>query len=303
MGVNNDDQFRLSLGETGVVTLEVVSPTPMVIPAVAIATNVTQLQFGGSLPLTPLTAQLAYATPTGNPDDACSISTDPTLAGKIVLLDRGGGACDNPFKAGQAQQAGAVAVIMVTPGDPGFPMRLTEASPNVQIPVLVIGENFGGAALKDLALSNPNVTVRIRGDNAPRLMEWNGPKGFGAVDVVAGFAVPEPGIYPFRLISGQSTGPASLEWFSILPDGTRVLINDTSNANALRAFRARSTAARPMFAIPTLVGGQVRISWTGSGTLQEAPTVTGTWSTAASQTNPQNVTPTGTMKFYRISQP
>jgi hypothetical protein len=27
MGVNNDDHFRLSLGETGVVTLQVVSPS------------------------------------------------------------------------------------------------------------------------------------------------------------------------------------------------------------------------------------------------------------------------------------
>jgi hypothetical protein len=134
-------------------------------------------------------------------------------------------------------------------------------------------------------------------------MEWNAPKGFGAVDVIAGFAVAEAGIYPFRLLSGQGSGAASLEWFSILPDGTKVLINDASNPDALRAFRARSSTPRPVFATPTLVGGQVRISWTGSGTLQEAPSATGVWSTAASQANPQNVTPSGAMKFYRISQP
>jgi hypothetical protein len=304
MGVNNDDQFRLSLGETGVVTLEVVSPNPVVIPAVAIATNVTQLQFGGSLPLTPLTGQLVYATPSGNPDAACSIGTDPTLAGKIVLLDRAEASiCDNAAKAEQAQLAGAIAVIMITPGDPGFPMRLDDANPNIQIPVLVIAENYGGTDLKGELASNPEVTVRIRGDNAPRLMEWNAPKGFGAVDVTIGFAVPEPGIYPFRLISGQSTGAGSLEWFSIFPDGTKVLINDTSNANALRTFRARSSTARPVFAAPTLLGGQVQISWTGAGTLQEALSVTGQWTTAASQANPQNVTPGGIMKFYRITQP
>jgi hypothetical protein len=303
MGVNNDDQFRLSLGETGVVTLEIVSPR-IVIPAVAIATNIAKLQFGGSLPLTPLTGQVVYATPSGNPDDACLLGTDTTLAGKIVLLDRAeGGVCDNAAKAEQAQIAGAIAVIMITPGDMGYPMRLTDANPNIRIPVLVIAENFGGADLKTELAFNPNVTARIRGDSSPRLMEWNAFKEFGAVDIITGFAVSEPGIYPFRLLSGQGTGAASLEWFSILPDGTKVLINDTSNPNALRAFRALTASSQPVFAAPTLVGGQVRISWSGSGTLQEAPSLTGPWTTAASQTNPQNVTPTGTMKFYRIRQP
>jgi hypothetical protein len=303
MGVNNDDQFRLSVGETGAVTLQIVSPS-VVIPAVAIATNIAKLQFGGSLPLTPLTGQVVYATPSGNPDDACVIGTDTTLAGKIVLVDRGGGGlCDNAAKAEQAQIAGAIAVILITPGDTGYPMRLTDANPNVRIPVLVIAENFGGADLKTELAFNPNLQVRIQGDPAPRIMEWNAFKEFGAVDVIAGFAVPEPGIYPMRLLSGQGTGAASLEWFSILPDGTKVLINDTSNPNALRAFRARTSTTAPVFAVPTLVGGQVRISWTGSGTLQEAPAITGPWTTAASQTNPQNVTPTGTMKFYRIRNP
>ena len=303
MGVNNDDQFRLSLGETGVVTLEIVSPS-VVIPAVAIATNIAKLQFGGSLPLTPLTGQIVYATPSGIPDDACFIGTNSALAGKIALLDRGeGGLCDNAAKAEQAQMAGAIAVIMITPGDTGYPMRLTDANPNVRIPVLVIAEAFGGADLKTELAFDPNLSVRIRGDSATRLMEWNAFKEFGAVDITTGFAVSEPGIYPMRLLSGQGTGAASLEWFSILPDGTKVLINDTSNPNALRTFRARTSVGAPVFASPALVGGQMRISWSGSGTLQEAPSLTGPWTTAPSQANPQNVTPSGTMKFYRIRQP
>jgi hypothetical protein len=250
-----------------------------------------------------LTGQLVYATPSGNADDACAIAGDPSLAGKIVLLDRGGIICDNAAKAEQAQMAGAIAVIMITPGDVGFPMRLTDANPNIRIPVLVIADNFGGTDLKMELSLNPNLMVRIRGDSAPRITEWDAFKEFGAVDVTAGFAVAEAGIYPFRLVSGQGAGSASLEWFSILPDGTKVLINDTSNPSALRAFRARTVSSRPMFAAPTLVSGQVRISWNGSGTLQEAPSVTGPWNPAPSQANPQNVTPSGAMKFYRISQP
>src|SRR4030095_3427826 len=161
-----------------------------VIRGVATEPNMAKLQFGGSLPLTPLTGQVVYATPSGNPDDACAIGTDPTLAGKIVLLDRGGGGlCDNAAKAEQAQIAGAIAVIMITPGDTGYPMRLTDANPNVRIPVLVIAENYGGTDLKMELSMDPNLTVRIRGDSAPRLMEWNAFKEFGAVDVTAGFAV------------------------------------------------------------------------------------------------------------------
>ena len=49
-------------------------------------------------------------------------------------------------------------------------------------------------------------------------------------------------------------------------------------------------------------GGQITLSWTGGGTLQSADKVTGPWSTAASQNNPQNVTTSGTAKFYRVSQ-
>jgi len=71
----------------------------------------------------------------------------------------------------------------------------------------------------------------------------------------------------------------------------------------LRAFRARTSTSAPVFASPTKVGGQVRIAWTGSGTLQEAPSITGPWTTAPSQANPQNVTPSGTTKFYRIRNP
>src|SRR5262249_614483 len=135
----------------------------MAIPAVAIATNVAKIQFGGSLPLTPLTGQLVYATPSGNPDDACTIGGDPSLAGKIVLLDRSAGSiCDNATKAEQAQLAGALAVILITPGDAGFPMRLTDANPNVRIPVLVIAENYGGADLKTKLAADPNLMVRIR---------------------------------------------------------------------------------------------------------------------------------------------
>ena len=47
-------------------------------------------------------------------------------------------------------------------------------------------------------------------------------------------------------------------------------------------------------------GGSVLISWTGVGVLEAADSVTGTWTPATSQNNPQTVTPTGAAKFFRL---
>ncbi len=303
MGINNEDQFRLTAATAGIQTLQLVSPTNLVIPSVAIATNITQLQFGGSLPLTPLTAPVVYATPSGNPEDACLIGTNTSLAGKIVLLDRGGTNCDSAFKAEQAQLAGAVAVLETTPGDTGYPFRLGDINGNVRIPVLTIGDSYGGEMLKSYLTNGTPVTATIRGDPNPKIAEWDGPKGFGAVDVNVGFAVPTAGVYPMRLVAGQEAANANLEWFSIKPDGTRILVNDTSIQDALRAFRARSFVQQPLFNPPSIAGGSVTFSWTGSGTLQETTALGGSWTNSPSQNNPQTVTAIGGNKFYRIRQP
>jgi hypothetical protein len=303
MGINNEDQFRLTAAMQGVQTLRITAPTNMAIPCVPIATNITQLQFGGSLPLTPLAGALVYATPTGDPEEACSIGTRTNLAGKIVLLDRGaGGTCSSAAKAEQAQLAGALAVIETTPGDTGFPMRLDDISANVRIPVLVISEKFGGTLLKSYLTKGTPVNVTIQGDPNPRIAEWDGPKGFGAVDVTFGFAVPEAGLYPMRLVAGQEVQRANLEWFSIKPDGTRFLINDTSIPDSLRAFRARTGGASATFDPVKISGGNITIAWTGSGTLEEANSILGPWTTSPNQGNPQTVPAAAGMKFYRIRQ-
>src|ERR1044071_3725155 len=256
MGVNNEDQFRLSAALGGYPTLQILSPTNLVIPCVPIATNITQLQFGGSLPLEELSAGMVYATPSGNPDDACLLSSNNNLAGRIALLDRGATNCSSAFKAEQAQLAGAVAVLETTPGDTGYPFRLDDINPNVHVPVLVIAESYGASLLKSYLTNGTPVTAVIRGDATARIAEWNGPKGFGAVDVTVGFAVPAAGIYPLRLGPGHGSDNANRECFSIKPDGTRVLINDTSKPDALLAFRARNAGALPALNPPTVSGAE-----------------------------------------------
>jgi hypothetical protein len=169
--------------------------------------------------------------------------------------------------------------------------------------VLAIAESYGAGQLKSYLTNGIPVTATIRGDPNPRIAEWDGPKGFGAVDVTVGFAVPTAGVYPMRLVAGQEAGNANLEWFSIKSDGTRILVNDTSNLEALRAFRARNFVQQPLFNSPTIAGGLVTFSWTGSGTLQETTSLGGSWTNSPSQNNPQTVTATSGNKFYRIRQP
>jgi hypothetical protein len=301
MGINSEDAFRLTAATSGVATLRITAPTSVTIPCVPIATNITQLQFGGSLPSTPLTGTVVYATPSGNPEDACSLADHTGLAGKIVLLDRGTSSCDSAAKAEQAQRAGAIAVLMTTPEDTGFPFRLGDINAAVHIPVLVLADNFGASQLKQLLSQPQPVQVTLQTDTNLRLAEWDGPKGFGAVDVTFGFAVPAPGVYPFRLVAGQEAGNANLEWFTIKADGTRLLLNETSNPDAVRAFRARKPGAG-RFNPPALSANGVAISWTGAGTLEEASSVLGPWTTSPSQANPQSVPASSLVRVYRLRQ-
>lgn len=48
--------------------------------------------------------------------------------------------------------------------------------------------------------------------------------------------------------------------------------------------------------------GQVRISWTGSGTLEEAAAPSGVWVDSTAQANPQTRAPTDTSRYFRVRQ-
>jgi hypothetical protein len=103
-----------------------------------------------------------------------------------------------------------------------------------------------------------------------------------------------------RLLAGHATSGADLEWYSILADGTKILLNDTTNSNALLAFRAVKVTSRPVLHQPVISAGLVTLSWTGTGTLEEATAANGPYQPSANQANPQTVPATGTHKFYRV---
>lgn len=49
-------------------------------------------------------------------------------------------------------------------------------------------------------------------------------------------------------------------------------------------------------------GGNVQVSWTGTGTLQQVSAINGTWADSADQANPQTVATTNSALFFRIKQ-
>jgi hypothetical protein len=79
--------------------------------------------------------------------------------------------------------------------------------------------------------------------------------GRGAANSYFMFTAPVAGLYPFRLVYYEGSGDASLEWFSVegathLPgdgpvEGEKILINDRSHPQGIKAWRAVTASAKP----------------------------------------------------------
>ncbi len=68
------------------------------------------------------------------------------------------------------------------------------------------------------------------------------------------------------------------------------------------AFYDVAAPVTPSLSIASGISG-TSLYWTGTGTLQVAPSVTGPWTVAPSQANPQSVSVSGTGSFWRIGPP
>jgi hypothetical protein len=117
-------------------------------------------------------------------------------------------------------------------------------------------------------------------NNAITLGIFDG-NGRAQADTFFEFNVPEAGLYPFRLVFEQGTGGWGLEWFiQSMVDGTYTLVNANDTIKAfVPSLAPRLNIARN--------GNAVTLSWAESGTLQEAPQITGPWTDSVAQANPQ----------------
>jgi hypothetical protein len=126
--------------------------------------------------------------------------------------------------------------------------------------------------------------------------------GRGSADTVFQFAAQEAGVYAFRTIYFEGGGDASIEWFIIKPDGSRILINDTANGGPA-SFQQGTIPSAPVSVVVSArlnASGQVVIEWS-SGTLLSADTVNGTYLPVAGATSPYVANPANApAKFYRV---
>jgi hypothetical protein len=126
--------------------------------------------------------------------------------------------------------------------------------------------------------------------------------GRGAADSIFDFFVQQAGTYPMRLVWDNGGGDCNVEWFSVLAGGTNVLINDTANASAIKAYRAAATAQPPpQITSATLSAGTIAIQWVNGGTLQSTTSLSPpiTW-TPLGSSGTHSEPASGAGKFYRV---
>jgi hypothetical protein len=77
--------------------------------------------------------------------------------------------------------------------------------------------------------------------------------------------------------------------------------DDGYAAGFMSLYSASLAYANKLYIVPA-GGGQVKVTWPAGGTLLQAPTVTGSWTTN-SATSPYTFTPTGDQKYFRTQTP
>lgn len=152
-------------GNAPVNLLTVNSPT-----TIAGSYSATDASFGPPIPTTPLTGDLVLAVDGVNPDpnDACeNLTNAAAVSGNIAILYRGN--CSFVNKVEEAQNAGAIAVIIVN-NVPTAPITMGGASNNINIPAIMVSQADGADLIASLNGGNTvNVTIQDPGGgNADR---------------------------------------------------------------------------------------------------------------------------------------
>jgi hypothetical protein len=148
------------------------------------------------------------------------------------------------------------------------------------------------------------------GTNGPALVLGDFDGGRGSSDTDFSFYVGAAGTYRFRVLYFNGGGGANCEWTSIDPaTGTRYLLNDgsTINPTGVHAYYAGPgvvVVTSSQFNPPVLAGGSLTITWTGTATLQQAPSLNGPWTdtTPAPTGNSYTATIGSGNLFYRLKE-
>jgi hypothetical protein len=309
MGVASDDGFRVIARESwGRLPFRVESPASIAGYHGAVSAGPESYDAGNTdskaaaLPNPAIVAEVVMVDP---PLADAPLNNAAALNGKIAMIERGA----IPFndKMTRAREAGAIGIIMINSqaAEDTNPMPIVMSGitgANTTLPAVMIRKAAGDAIRA--ALAQGPVTASLGADNVPTVGAFN--QGRGHEETAFVFRTTKPGVYPFRLTWFEGGGGASVEWYMIGTDGTRALLNHPNNVNVgLRAFRTAPAVSEPtevQFDQPTFADGQITITWSGAGTLQEATAVTGPWSNVTPQPGANTFTAptTGNGKFYRV---
>ena len=295
LGFNSDDGFRTTPGfarpaKTGQLTI--LSPASVAGNKAAVMPS-----YNGGLDVqttNDVSAQIVLTSPI-TADTA--LANAAQIAGKIALCYRGvNGFAD---KIQKCAQAGAIGVIIVTsrpevtPTDGAFPI---EAGATLgPVPAVMIFLATGNALTNAMGSGPVMGTLAAMPDPAASLGQAD--VGRGATDTLYYMQVPAPGLYALRTMWFQGGGGGNCEWFSI-KDGVRTLLNDLSNAAALKCYYGLQASVKPTVGITTS-GGNVTVS--GQGTLQGADKVTGPYVDLYGP-NPLVKPATAPERYYRSRQ-
>jgi hypothetical protein len=120
--------------------------------------------FAPPLSTTPITADLAVIQDdSGDPTDGCNnVTNGPDLNGKIVVIRRG--TCAYNIKTLAAQNAGAVAVIMVN-DVPGDPLAMGGNGSGITIPAIMVYQSDGEALITSL-LNGDTINATLKDDGS-----------------------------------------------------------------------------------------------------------------------------------------
>ena len=126
--------------------------------------------------------------------------------------------------------------------------------------------------------------------------------GRGSSETTFSFIVQANGVYPMRLLHFKAQlGGGGVELYSINPNnGTRILLNDPSNTNAVKVYWGPPVVTRIPLTIQK-IGTNAVITWSDpTFSLQSAPLASGTYTTIAGATSPYTNAITGSQKFFRL---
>ena len=175
-----------------------------------------QAGFGTNVPSTPITSNIVlYNDNVSDPMDACQTAVNgASMNGKIVLVKRGG--CDFTVKVQNAENEGAVAVIVVN-NVGGNPFTMGGTDPGIGIPSIMISSADGADIIAQI---QNNVTVNATIQSPPGSYDLDGDFDNGIMAHEYGHGI------SIRLTGGASTadcldnreqmGEGWSDWFGLM---------------------------------------------------------------------------------------